>query len=296
MGKLINNMMITKHTLIEDLKNLGIQEGNVLFITADLMNVGYFNKNRSTTLKDWIDIFSTVVGEEGSFIVASYTKTFFRFRKSKDVIFNRYSKTDNGALSTAMINLDYAVRSPHPTNSCIGIGKNVINYLKDHDIHTSTYDVINNIVKDGGKFLMLGTLDKKNAPQAMHLVQEHLGYTKFSPYKWLFQTYYLDDMGQMRLYTKTDYGGCSAGGYKLFGPLMVNNAIQISKVGNAKSAFMDGAKSYQVIKEQLMKNKRFILCDNSYCTQCYGNFFYNGFRTIPFFIKKCLSLLSRTKL
>jgi aminoglycoside N3'-acetyltransferase len=286
--------MITKNKIIEDLKNLGIQNGDTLFITADLMTVGYFNKNRASTLKDWIDIFSTVVGEEGCFIAASYTKTFFRFHKSKDVVFNRYSKTDNGALSSTMINLDHAVRSPHPTNSCIGIGKNVSKYL-DNNTHSSTYQVICNIMKDGGKFLMLGTIDKKNAPQAMHLVQEHLGYTKFSPYKWLFQTYYLDDMGQMRLYTKTDYGGCSAGGYKLFGPLLVNNAIQISNVGNAKSALMDAAKSYQVIKEQLFKNKRFILCDNSYCTQCYGNFFYNGFRVIPFFIKKCFNHFSRKK-
>jgi aminoglycoside 3-N-acetyltransferase len=283
--------MITKEKIIEDLKYLGIQSGDVLFVTADLMNVGYFNKNRTTTLNDWFEIFSILLGEEGCFVVASYSKSFFRFKKTKDIIFNRYSITDSGALSSAMINLDYAVRSTHPTNSCIGIGKNVSKYLDNHNSHARSYEVVNNIMKDGGKFLMLGTMDKKNAPQAMHLVQEHLGYTKFSPYKWLFQTYYLDENEEIRLYTKKDFGGCSAGGYKLFGPLIVNNAIKIGEVGNSTSSLMDATKSYKVIKDLLLRNKKFILCDNNYCTQCYGNPFYNGFGIISFYVNKLFRLI-----
>jgi len=276
-------------SLIDDLKNLGIKEGDILYITADILNVGYYNKNKKNTMSDWVDILSTVVGTEGCFITSSYTKTFYRWRKSKDIIFNRFSKTDNGSLSNALINLPQAVRSTHPTHSYIGIGKNVSKYLSNHNVHSSSYKVLENIMNDGGKFLMLGTIDQRNAPQALHLVQEVLGYTKYSPYKWIFQTYYIDENGEKRLYTKTEFGGCSSGCYKLFGPLLIKNAVEINYVGIAKSALMDSQKSYQVIKKILIENKKYALCDNSLCTQCYGNFFYNGWKIFPFFIRKIIS-------
>ena len=90
---------------------------------------------------------------------------------------------------------------------------------------------------------------------------------------------------------KKDYGGYSAGGYKLFGSLIVNNAIEFGYVGNAKSGIIDTQKSYKVIEQVLIKDKKFILCDDKNCTQCYGNFFYNNWRVIPFFIKKGLNLI-----
>jgi aminoglycoside 3-N-acetyltransferase len=285
------NKLITRETIVNDLQNLGIQNGDVLFITADLFNVGYFNKSKSQTLNDWILIFSDVLGEEGCFIAGSYTKTFFRFKKDTNIVFNPDAKTDLGAFANAMLKYPSAIRSKHPTHSCIGIGKNVERFLNNHDVNSSSYKVLDNILKENGKFLMLGTLDKKNAPQAMHLAQENLGYSKYNPYKWFFQTYYFDKNNQKKLYTKIDYGGCSAGGYKLFGPLIVENAIEIQYVGNAKSALMDAKLSYDVISNILIKNKQFILCDDTNCTQCYGNFFYNGWKIIPFFIKKGINLI-----
>lgn len=285
------NAQITKESLKYDLKKLGVNEGDVLFITADLFNVTYFNKSKSQTLLDWIDIFIELVGPEGCFVVGAYTNTFFRFNKNPNIIFTNDSKTDVGALSNAMLKYPGAIRSKHPTHSCVGIGKNVNRYLENHDTNSSSYKVLNNILLDGGKYLMLGTLDKKNAPQAMHLAQENLGYTKHSPYKWLFQTYFYDNKNNLSIYTKKDYGGCSSGGYKLYGPLIVNNAIEINYVGKAKSAIMDAKLSYDVIVEILQKNKSFIMCDNKNCTQCYGNYIYNGWRVIPFFIKKALDLI-----
>lgn len=283
--------MISKNEIINDLRTLGIKNGDILFISADLFNTGYFNLNKTNTLTDWIEIFKEAVGEDGCFVVGAYTKTFFRFNKSKDVIFHRYAKTSVGAFSSALIKHQDSVRSTHPTHSCIGVGKNIEKYLFNHTVKSTSYQVLNNIMEAKGKYLLLGTLDKKNSPQAMHLAQENLGYTKYSPYKWLFQTYYLDESNKKKIFTKTDFGGCSSGGYKLFGPLIVNEAIKFGDVGQAKSAVMEAVKSYEVINEILKNNKRFILCDNPKCTQCYGNFFYNRFGVLPFYFKKVLHLI-----
>lgn len=283
--------IITKESIIEELYRLGVKSGDVLLITADLFNVGYFNKSKSQTVADWLEIFNKVVGENGCFIANANTKTFFRFKKNPSIVFERFAKTDVGALASAMVKIEDAVRSTHPTHSYIGLGHNVEKFLKNHTENSSSYEVIGNILEAGGKYLMIGTLDKKNAPQATHYVQEVLGITKHSPYKWLFQTYYKDEAGNLKIYTKKDYGGCSAGAYKLYGPLIVDNAIEIGRVGNTYGGLMDSAKSFDVIKGVLTKNRKAILCDDKNCTQCYGNYYYNTWRVIPFYIKKIFSLL-----
>ena len=74
-------MKISKIEIINSLKKLGVKEGDILFVTADIMKVGYFNENREKTIEDWIEIFKTLIGEEGALIFASYTAGFLRFKK-----------------------------------------------------------------------------------------------------------------------------------------------------------------------------------------------------------------------
>ena len=286
---------LTKVGIIESLRNLGIKEKDFLFVTADIMKVGYFNISREQTLLDWIDIFRTVVGEEGGIVMASYTHGFLRFKK-KDIVFSRFIETYTGSLPNELIRQPDSLRSTHPTHSVIAIGKNLKPLIENHTETSLSYSILGDMINyQNSKFLMLGTMDKVNAPQATHYVQEELGYTKWSPYKFLYQIYYMKD-GIKKLYTKNDYGGCSGGSYKLYGPLIVGNAIEIGKVGRAPSGLMSAQKSYQVIKSVLSENKRAVLCDDKCCTQCYGNVFYNGWGVFPFVIRKTWSVIqSRIK-
>ena len=277
---------ISIQSIKKELIKLGIRRGDLVFITMDLSQVGYFNTNRNKTLADWLAIFMDILGEEGGLIMAAYTETFIRFRKDPKICFTKTSKSTAGVFPNYLIKHPIAIRSTHPTHSCVGFGINIAEIMNSHNEKSTSYSIMKSIMNMGGKHLMLGTLDKKNAPQSMHLVQEDLGYTNYSPYKWLFQSYYINERGERKLYTKTDYGGCSAGGYKLLGPLIVNNAIQIGKVGNATSAVIDSKKSYIAIKKILAQDKKYILCDDYTCTQCYGNFFYNGRKTIFFLFRK----------
>ena len=82
-------MKLSKESLILDLKKLGIENGDILFLAADLMRVGYFNSNRSKTLSDWIDILVDCVGDTGTIIIPSYTDSFLRFKENKKVIWKK---------------------------------------------------------------------------------------------------------------------------------------------------------------------------------------------------------------
>lgn len=276
---------INRESLKNDLIRLGVVKGDLLYITIDSLRVGFFEKKRSQTLNVWIELLLEVLGDNGSFILSAYTKTFWRFNKKK-IIFTRYSKTNNGALSNHLIKHKDSIRSKHPTNSVIGIGYDIENILLSHDENSKCYGIFEEIIKRKGKFLMIGTLDKKNAPQAMHYCQEILGYNDHFFGKNLIQTYYKDVNNYTKTFTLKDSGGCSRGGYKLIGPLVINDSIDFGYVGKAYSAIMDGEKSMKVIFKELKKNRNVVQCDNKHCLSCYGDIYNSGLKVFPFYLMK----------
>ncbi len=284
---------VTKDSLKKDLIELGIKKGDLLFISIDVFKVGFFYKSRKETLKLWIEILMEIVGDKGGIILPSFTKTFFRFRKDKKILFDRFAPTTSGALPSFLVKKDIAFRSKHPTNSYVGLGSSIAEIFESHNHKSMSYSVVGEIIKRGGKFVMIGTLDNKNAPQAIHYAQEQLGYTLKMPNKGLFQTYYKTEENKIELFTVNDYGGCSKGGHKLIGPLVIQNEIDFSYVGNAQSAIMDGKKCYDIVKKELKNNRKMIQCANKYCIDCYGNFYIDGLKTLPFFLLKIIDKLKK---
>lgn len=284
--------IITSDSLKSNLKDLGIESGDVLFITIDILKVGFFSKNKETTLRIWISILEELVGENGAIVFASYTPVFFRFNK-KNIVFNKDSVTTSGSLPNAIIKHENSIRSTHPTNSVVAIGESVRSLIEKHTPQSMSYSVMGDLIQTPNcKFVMIGTIDKNNAPQAMHFAQEELGYTKLNIYKNLLQTFYIEN-GRKKLFTKSDIGGCSSGGYKLFSYLLVEDSISFGRVGNASSAIMPAHKSYNVIKEVLKKDKRVIKCDNNNCLNCYGNPYYNGFGVIIYLISTLVRTIKK---
>jgi aminoglycoside N3'-acetyltransferase len=226
------------------------------------------------------------VGKEGTIVAAAYTSSFFRFKKNPNIVFSVDTPTTSGALSAALISAPGALRSLHPTNSCVAIGKNAQEILKDHDQNALSYCVLGKIIEKGGKHLMLGTLDLKNAPLGLHYAQEVMGITKTEPTVGLFQTYYLDNLGKRKLFTRWDVGGCSRGGYKMLGHLIVKEVINIGLVGNAPTALIDAKKSTDIAMGAIAKDSRAFICDDLKCLSCRGRWSVSGFKTPVFYLKK----------
>jgi len=284
----------SKENIISDLKKMNIEKGDILWVLIDILQVGYYNKDRQTTLDDWVSIFQEIVGLEGGILFPAYTNTFFRFYKKK-YYFERNTKCTTGSLPNHIINNPSSIRSSHPTNSVIALGENLRSVVQLHNEESMSYSIIGELLKnDKFKFLMLGTLDTKNAPPSMHYVQEVLGYTKKTVYKNLFQVYYFKNK-EKKLFTKKDFGGCSSGGFKLIPYLIFDKCIEFGMVGNAYSAVMPGIKSYRCVRRILESNIGLIKCENTNCLHCYGNFHYNGFFIIPFYFKYMLNFPSRLK-
>jgi aminoglycoside N3'-acetyltransferase len=279
-------MKPTPDTILEQLKSIGVVEGDVLFVTADLMRVGLFLKSRRETMKTWVDILLQAVGKEGTVVAAAYTRTFFRFKKNTEIIFTTDSPSNSGALSTALLADPRALRSLHPTSSCVAIGHNAQEIIHGHDQNSLCYSLLRKLIEYNGKHLMLGTLDRENAPLGLHYAQELMGITKTEPTVGLFQTYYIDQSGQRKLFTRWDVGGCSRGGYKMLGHLMTENAMTISLIGNAASALIDAKSATEIAMAALIIDRRAFICDNLNCLSCRGRWSVNGLATPAFYFRK----------
>ena len=134
--------MISKQTILNDLKDIGIKKGDILLVTADLGQVGFFYKSRKLTSKIFIELLLEAVGPEGTIVSTTFTKKFLRFKKNKNIIFHKNSPTTSGAFAKAILSDPRSLRSNHPTNSYCAIGKDASFITEDHDENSLSFSLI----------------------------------------------------------------------------------------------------------------------------------------------------------
>ncbi|WP_415890267.1 AAC(3) family N-acetyltransferase [Neptuniibacter sp. SY11_33] len=290
---------ITKEKIIKQLKELGVKEGDTLFVAADLMRVGYFNSNADQTLKDWVEIFDVLLGEKGTIVVPTYSPSYLRFVQKYDFVFTADTPSNSGSLAKAYLNFcPGAIRGKHPTNSCTsnGFHSQVISAFDGPEY--PKYMPYEKVVELGGKNLMLGIVDERNSPFTYHHVQEKLGHTTSHPFSGLLETTYIDENGKKKKYIQRQLGGCTGGVHKAWGYHLAKNAVKFGQVGRSVSALVNAQKSTEILTKLMKETPHLMKCDNRSCISCYGRYRYNGigavwfyFREVPNLIKKLIRKL-----
>lgn len=286
-------MRVTKNKIVEQLRSLGVEKRDLLFVSSDLMKVGYFNKNQIQTMTDWIDIFAELLGPAGTIIIPSYTDIFPRFTRSNQTPFTPASYSNSGSLANAYIQFtENHIRSPHPVYSCVAVGP-LAEELCSHTVEAKAYDPYAVVIDNKGKNLMLGTIDEKNCPMPFHYAQQVLGHTKTHPLCGLFKASYIDGSNRQKDYIVREIGGCTRGVHKLWGRHLAKNAVQFGKVGRSLSGLVDASTSYRIMLDVLKNDPSEIKCSNKLCISCYGRLRYNGFGVLGFYPQKFLHYTAR---
>ena len=83
---------------------------------------------------------------------------------------------------------------------------------------------------------MIGT-HHSQSPMSFHYAREVLGHTQSHPFAKLFQTYYYDK-GFSELFTRNDYGGCTAGVPKTLDLHVRGNACKLGPVEMQRQQFL----------------------------------------------------------
>lgn len=287
---------ISKPQIIEQLQALGVEKGDTLFVAADLMRVGYFNRSIDQTLTDWVDIFDELLGDKGTIVVPTYSPTYLRFIQKYDFIFTADTESSSGSLAKAYLHFaPGAVRGRHPANSCTSRGYHAEEVAASDGPEFPKYSPYAKVIELGGKNLMLGIVDERNCPFAYHHVQERLGHTKTHPFSGLQETTYLNEAGEKTRYIVREVGGCTGGVHKAWGYHLAKEAVKFGKVGRSLSALVDAQKSAEILHKVMTENPHLIKCDNRSCVSCYGRYRYNGLGAILFYVREIPGLLLKAQ-
>ncbi len=268
--------------LINDLENIGVKKGDTLLIRADLGAIG---KLESKKREDYINFLLGAVGEEGTIVGLSFTSGFF-IKKSKTNIFDGTNKSYTGAFANTMLKHPKSIRSLHPTNSYVGIGKNAEYILKNHDENSGAYEPIRRIMELNGKMVLIGCVKSSPGFTTTHLAEVDLGLHKKIVFPTLNGAYYKKD-GEVKLFKRTDLGSCSSTFYKFYGYYVKNELLQQGYIGNAYSILIDTKKAYETDCKVLQENPKITLCNNSSCMLCRARR-WDNLKDVPLYILRKL--------
>lgn len=277
---------------ITELKNnlysLGINKGDTLFIRADLGKIGKINTKKK---EDYLNFILDVIGPEGTLVGLAFTKSFF-IKKNKDLIFDKNSKSYTGSFANLMLRHPNAVRSTHPTNSFVAIGKNAKHITCDHDESSGAYDPIKKIIELDAKMLLIGCT--KNSPgfTTVHLAEVELNLHKRIIFPKLNQVYYKKN-GNIYLFKRQDLGSCSSVFHRFYSYYIQEECLFQTKIGSAYSLMINAKDAYKIDKKVLTENSKITICDRKDCKLCRARR-WDNLKDLPFYIiKKLINKLRR---
>ena len=114
---------VTREEIAADLRALGIETGDAVFLHSSLKSLGYVPGGASTVLQALID----VLGPTGTLVVPTYYLpggTIHNAVRTPDYVFDPREHGSNlGALPATILQLPGVVRGIHPTHSVSAIGR-----------------------------------------------------------------------------------------------------------------------------------------------------------------------------
>jgi len=274
---------ITKQELMAGLQKMGIGEGDILVIAADLGEIGLVEGSPQDTI---LNALLETVGESGTIVGPCFTRHFFMHEIDKKYVFDIHKPPTSGSLSRIMLEHPKSERSLHPTNSFVAIGAKAKQILAGHDKNSLSYDPVGKAVDLNAKMLLIGCVASSPGFFTVHYAQQALGLTHKRFLKPKRGVYYKDNNGEVKLFIKKDFGGCAKGCYKFYSYYVMDGGLTTGRMGNANCIAMDGKRAFDVAYNILKENPRFALCDDPLCGSCRASWSFNKRDYIPYYLRK----------
>lgn len=149
--------IITQQKLETDLRNAGIQAGDIVLVHSSLSRIGYLENGAKT----FVDALMNVLTEEGTLLMptspnAVFQYDFIKSNKQFDVL-NTHSAT--GKITEYFRTQPGVLRSWHPTEPVSAWGKNAHYFIKDHFNQLTPYNSQSpffRVSEQKGKLLYVG--------------------------------------------------------------------------------------------------------------------------------------------
>lgn len=249
--------------LKKDLRDLGVEKGDTLLIRADLSAIGVIETKRK---EDYLDFILDVVGEEGTIVGLSFIRGFFIIN-NKTRVSCKETRAYTGAFANIMLKHPKSIRSSHPTNSFVAIGKNASYITCNHNENSGGFEPIRKIIELKGKMILIGCVNSSPGFTTTHLAEVDLGLHKRIILPSLNRVFYKKN-NIIKLFKAKEIGGCSTAYYKLYSHYVKNELLIQGFIGNAYSVLIDATKAYKIDFKILRENPRIAICDDPACFLC----------------------------
>jgi aminoglycoside 3-N-acetyltransferase len=254
---------ITQERLQNDIKNLGIKDGDHVALGVSYKSIGQvINGPRGL-----IDALLNVVGVSGTILVPTFTPMYplSLVRNHKVPVFKKGETSSIDGVVSELIRTDVrAVRSSHPTNSFAAIGAEAEYLLKDHNSQAPSYSPYSKLAEIQGKLLIIG-LDYRFIG-LRHEAQYKAGLLTCIPP--VFGALYIDDNDSVKIFVRRDLGGCVV---RL--PYMIHNLreadiVTDGNVGQGKAVVIPVREALRIMIDLLTDAPEDYLCGSSQCLWC----------------------------
>ncbi|WP_257936394.1 AAC(3) family N-acetyltransferase [Campylobacter lari] len=176
-----NNQIYTDLDLVNCLKHLDIQNGDILYMHSEIYNFGIPLITPKKILQIFIDCFFQAIGKEGTLIMPTFT---YSFCNNKDYDKLR-SKTKVGILNEFFRQQIGVKRTNDPIFSFAVKGAKEDLFLQDYDSCFGENSVFDILTKNNGKIILFG--NKNLGITYVHYIEEkakirHRYFKEFSGY------------------------------------------------------------------------------------------------------------------
>lgn len=289
-------MSLTSEEITGALRKLGVRQGDILCVWSDITKIlAQIDERPAKTL---LDGFVQAVGESGTILVPTFTRTSMIWAKKKCPDFTPRTLPYTGMFPMMIMRTPGAIRSTHPTHSFAALGPHAAALLKDHGPGSSCFEPFRVLVEEDGLMVSIDIPDVPGMP-SIHLAQYELGLSQRHWLRFFQRCSYVDADGVDRIYRPIESPGCGAGFGKMYRNYAKTQNLYTTSLGRSWCIASRAREAYQEERKTLEQNPRYPLCDSLSCVSCRLLRGYNK-RAIPMailaqFLKQSRRLLSRTK-
>lgn len=254
-------MKVTKGRLIDDLKKIGVEDGDHLAVLLSFKSIGYVEGGPNTL----IDALLETVGPNGTVMMNTYTPNFPLSKIESDYIFDRrFTPALTGLVPNVFMKRQDAIRSGHPVCSVAAIG-NLAEYLTEgHNEKSPLHMPYSSLANKNGKYLCIG-LREAALGAIRHEAQRLAGLFDVVPM--LRGARYRNDGGDVKLYI-FNTPPCVKRLPALIPRLEKMGVVKISRIGMAYSIFGPARDTLDAMTEMLKEKPTLNLCDDISCLWC----------------------------
>ena len=252
-------MALTKADIVQGLRELGVNQGDILMVHSALSSLGWVEGGADTV----IDALIEAVNPGGTIAMPTLHTPSISGEEVFDV---DESPSQMGEISEVFRQRLYVVRSVHPTHSVAACGARADDLIRDHALAPTACGQgtpFSKLADWGGKVLLMGVDQDRNT--LLHTAEDYA----CSLYLSTKIARYLDpDDGEVKELTLEKFPGPHRDFIGLDPLFRAAGVMTVGKIGKATCRLMFAGAALKVAVKALEQDPAAVLCGNPACADC----------------------------